>query len=518
MKAKLELSLCSDERINNLCDAIKQRFNQSTSRDPFRLFPFANESDFYITINKLAAITPYPTDKIRIALLTGESNILSILPEIRLHADLVLLNDVNTSMHLHTQFLLDCLSKSSSKGEFKQHYMEKKGAYYCNPLVGKVTDNVNLTINKLWSNLTFTDTGNKHILRSGERFDSARQALNQLAFSWASINFFDATGSQILQDILNSHNAVITLFNLTNLHHYAPRRNVAKTMLTPLVKNNLHSILLYSIGHYNFNSPLRLVSKVSTTSEFLQFLDQEVALLEKYLPPNIRAYEENYRSLVRFANGVLRAAALKENIPLYNLPKLIINSMEVSIDWQGLLNYPIDGIAITAQRKLLALFKKIMPWSHRQYLDDDAINASIHSRDSGLNQKVDLAALLYFVENQVSPALVATMITRANHFLLQIVRSEDSEFARTPVIVLKPCGKKAALQQVSYDEKKTLIAKYFGVLWDNHVLQLHELDAFIQNGERTFPTYRPGFFSRCNGARTVEAADSLMPYESAQLR
>jgi len=57
------------------------------SKGYFEFFAFSNEHDFDETIKAIDLHPPIKTDKLRVAMLIGESNFISLLPELAKHAD-----------------------------------------------------------------------------------------------------------------------------------------------------------------------------------------------------------------------------------------------------------------------------------------------------------------------------------------------------------------------------------------------------------------------------------------------
>ncbi len=112
------------------------RSNSKNHQVIYTFYPFHNEGDFDQTIDVIEKTEPTVINdkKVKVALLTGESNIISMLPAIEIHAHIVILNDVNERVHLHTKFMLNCFRESKTINEFNKNYMIN------NPVIDQYTN------------------------------------------------------------------------------------------------------------------------------------------------------------------------------------------------------------------------------------------------------------------------------------------------------------------------------------------------------------------------------------------
>lgn len=184
------------KQINDLCTDINHQTRSKPSS--FALYPHCNEKGWHTSLNKIAAAESYAVKVSRVALLVGESNLLSILPEVGLHADIILCNDINSDLNRYTQFLVQCLVQSSTRKDFEEHYKKHENGRYCNPLSDR------LNIDEQWENLTNNWIFEKHFLASDERFALCKEQLSKLKIVWHNANLFNTSDCLELSKILKN--------------------------------------------------------------------------------------------------------------------------------------------------------------------------------------------------------------------------------------------------------------------------------------------------------------------------
>lgn len=273
-------------RIKKFCDDIGM-----SSSSTFEFFPFSNEHKFDETIKKLEKYDPCKTDKLRIAVLVGESNFLSFLPALKKHADIVILDDINEKIHKHTEHLLSCLIKSDSIKEFLKNYEEnhplksetwKRKVIPKNRTLMKMYEWKEITVDELLEDLKNqkeVSCKDKHFLSSEEIFMQCKKAASELTFTHANINLLNQSECQSLAKTLAKHDAIVTVLNMTNLHDYDSRRQIPKTVTNLLhpaevksTNENKDSVILYSTGGVGIGSAL--TSQVTQGEQaYLKFID-----------------------------------------------------------------------------------------------------------------------------------------------------------------------------------------------------------------------------------------------------
>lgn len=95
---------------------------------PFAKVPhfLSNEMDVELGQRELEKLPARRTDDVvSVAILTGEAYVLSRLPELAKHVDVVLLADINPHLHAHTAFLVRTMKNASTRTEFQQAYLDE---------------------------------------------------------------------------------------------------------------------------------------------------------------------------------------------------------------------------------------------------------------------------------------------------------------------------------------------------------------------------------------------------------
>lgn len=172
-----------------------------------------------------------------VAIIHGESNILSSLPELSLHANVIIFNDINKNLHLFIKHLLNTLKVSEDRDDFL------KKLPINNPLndMGDF-DWVGEQISKDPAGL-----GDKHFLSSDERFSLCKEKVDQLTFGYTHINAFDEEQCKIFAKILDQYNTEVTLLNISNINHYDTNNQLQTTI--PILTNERNDCLvMYSSG------------------------------------------------------------------------------------------------------------------------------------------------------------------------------------------------------------------------------------------------------------------------------
>lgn len=104
-----------------LSQKLEERF-QNPASQWHKLYLFSNDSQVFSTLIKLEKTAPVETVKTRIGFVIGESYINSSLPELALHCDLIVMNDIDFRNSQHTQFLIETLRNSANRKDFYKQY------------------------------------------------------------------------------------------------------------------------------------------------------------------------------------------------------------------------------------------------------------------------------------------------------------------------------------------------------------------------------------------------------------
>lgn len=203
-----------DQELNLLADLQKifpidcnSRFNP--------LFLLSNESGFPDVLQQLRK-TPCPvsdSEKIRVAILFGESHFLSMMPELSQHADIVLMADIDHRVHYHTKKSIELFLSSNNIEEYLDKHQSvdwKEGGIFLlkkNAIV-KAKKEMNLC-------------DNDYYLASKERFDQCKKAASSLLIGNIQLDFYSLEKCKLFSDTLKEANAQLTICNLTNMHSYS---------------------------------------------------------------------------------------------------------------------------------------------------------------------------------------------------------------------------------------------------------------------------------------------------------
>lgn len=251
----------------NLTKQLMSRFPIDTSRPYFEVFPFSNEARYSYCLHELRyRYTPQPSHEIRVALLFGESRFLSLLPELSLHADVIIFADIEPKQHNHIKHLLSCMQKSTTIKEYINNYAIN------NPLENIEIDST-LSKSAIWpwyedENLSGTPytteilTNLLHIsgkqfsdffLNSEERYNQCKNAANKLSFAHIQLDLMNHIQCQELAQLLSNYHAKITFCNLSNIHDYDNSMERIKVSVPLLLTNSPDCLIMYATNSYQAN-------------------------------------------------------------------------------------------------------------------------------------------------------------------------------------------------------------------------------------------------------------------------
>lgn len=182
-------------------------------------------------------------NRIRAAMVVGESNLLSLAPALLNHADLVLCADIDPMVAEHLQYQINCIRESESIPEFKARYALFWEAH-------RETDK--WQIHSAHDFYSYVDSNMREhgFLFNADNYHSARHALSKLTVAHLNVNLFDRRRTSLLADLLKENHASISMLNLSNVDLYcAPermdeslkedRRFAYATALLPLLQDHL---------------------------------------------------------------------------------------------------------------------------------------------------------------------------------------------------------------------------------------------------------------------------------------
>jgi len=291
-------------------------------------FPFNNESEFVYKVSTIGKATVYDAKTPRVAMLTGESNIISILPEIIKHVDFIICNDIDKAVILHTRHMLACLSKANSCKEYltlysREHPLDKIKTI--KPPISK------LKIKDFVKNLKQSQksSGMLHFLSSEDRFLQCKKIAGNIRIVFTRLNLFDEQSCQIFSNIV-LQKAKFTVMGLSNLHDYD-----SKKVLNNILEKHFHLekdiLILYSTGGIHTGSTLTCHYSRSLKS-YQQHLRSErpplslstySRLKKSVVAANINFYDEK--------KGVLRQYIYSDSKAIKKI-KILQNEMNIIED------------------------------------------------------------------------------------------------------------------------------------------------------------------------------------------
>jgi hypothetical protein len=235
---------------NNLMASLKEYF-PIYEVDKFKLYAFSNENYYYNALSQLNNTPSIEASKTKIALLFGESRLLSILPEFAKHVNIIITADIEYNLHAHTKHLLRCLKNASSIKEFIELYKTN------NPVQDVSSWNIDVLLEGLNGEQANDSLREYHFLSSDYRFQQCKDALSKLAFVNINLNLLDKSECEKLSVILDKHSACLSICNFTNIHQYdsSPMHEYIKSTTEILLQNSPDCFFMYSTGpSYNLNT------------------------------------------------------------------------------------------------------------------------------------------------------------------------------------------------------------------------------------------------------------------------
>lgn len=239
------------QRIAAMRQSLEQTFpiNIQTDSNSFEFYPISNEAEYWRLIENLENIqAPRTTSQLRVGILFGESNFLSMLPSLTKLVDVVLLADVEPRMHQHTQHMLNLFKQTDSPEQFVAEY-SNSNAMDNVTLTGESTPGLKHLTERLFSkkSQTYASLKKYHFLHNQERYDACKQALDQLAVIQIKLDLTDMISCTQLANLLQIHQANFTLCNFTNIHHYV-EPNKLRLTTSALLQESSEYLVMYALG------------------------------------------------------------------------------------------------------------------------------------------------------------------------------------------------------------------------------------------------------------------------------
>lgn len=249
-KTQFKSSYTAKPLLEKVADSLKSSFPIDFSTRLFNLFPFCNEENYIEIIRKLEASPPLHPSKSSAAILFGESNFISLLPELSKHASLIILADIEPTLHLHTMHLLSCLEKSNSIEEFRELYAVNNPVYNEKIEFNDIEDRSTLRyvpwmFDSIVKNLIDYSLDRFHFLESNERFLLCKEASSRVIITNVCVDLFNVVHCFRLKTILEKNDLALSLCNFTNIHEYDSNKSLAVS-IPFLLNQSSNCFLMYS--------------------------------------------------------------------------------------------------------------------------------------------------------------------------------------------------------------------------------------------------------------------------------
>lgn len=199
-------------------------------------FLFSNEMNYYSILTELNAKKTTKNNQTKVALLFGESNLISMLPELSKHVDVIITADIDKLPLKNVQLLLECLKISESPNEFKINYIKN---------FKTIPDKSPQDYELLDSELRKMSLKDYFFLDNLPRFIECKKAAEKLIFAGIQLDLLDSERCDHLSNILAEQDATIALCNFTNIHEYGGKDDIKNSALY-LLKNSPDCLVMHS--------------------------------------------------------------------------------------------------------------------------------------------------------------------------------------------------------------------------------------------------------------------------------
>lgn len=248
-------------RVKNLQNSL-EAFNK-TLRPDYEKFLQGTVGRSYLFSNdqRMGEIVPVmrqfkmprlPDSSLRVAVLVGESNFISLLPELERHVDLVVLVDIDPLVLGNCEFMLDALLKLElNEGDNPLEAYLQSYLLPSNPVLeAKVPANAITVISDegrstsgkestfigadvlrllLGTKSNSASFGDPYFLHNETRFRACQQAAKNLKVATLNLDLFDTALNKKLVEILCANEAHVTVFNATNLFFHDAEKEIRTT-------------------------------------------------------------------------------------------------------------------------------------------------------------------------------------------------------------------------------------------------------------------------------------------------
>lgn len=217
------------------CNTTPANFDSIRANSASTPFIFANDTNMSMVIERLASDPIAKLDGIRVAVLIGESYFTSMLPELKRHADIIVFVDIDPAVEKHNKHLRESLLGSTNRDDFLRLYLSEIN----NPILSEKVSKANMISLNLMTNTSSKEPGHfaasdlqdfltnaerqlsRHFfLNSEARFNACRDAAKAMPCAFVNLDLFDQSAVNRVADIFKSFNAIVRIFNASNLYYH----------------------------------------------------------------------------------------------------------------------------------------------------------------------------------------------------------------------------------------------------------------------------------------------------------
>ncbi len=218
---------------------IKKHFPINKNKFLNDLFAFSNDCNYPSLISKLKRREIEISDKEKVGLLVGPSNLPSMLPELRQFGiNLILSADIDIRVHNHNLHILNCMKQSDTPENFIENY------FINNPIEGCKLPGIppglrspsnyyskkNL-LELLRQGEHVLNMGEYHFLSSLERYLLCKSSAEQIVIERLTLDLMNKESCLNLALVLQRNNAELAFCNFTNIHEYDTNKKLSSSLV-----------------------------------------------------------------------------------------------------------------------------------------------------------------------------------------------------------------------------------------------------------------------------------------------
>lgn len=319
----------SESKTHNIIHAIKNRFpcSYGSAEEKFTFYPFSNEIGFPKILQTLNACPVKKTGQVRVAILFGESNFLSMLPELSIHAELILLADIEPRLHKHNKILLEAFEKANDIKTFNDLYPAIYSKNFGNINAAITSDIQSRSVRELLDERK-KSLGEYHFLANQKRFEKCKEAYKKVLLQRIVFDLLSPKDCHHLAEILRQEHGVITVCNFTNIHNYDNEfsyQEDGEVVFHTQIEHIATTLLLNDSrdAFIIFSEPV-----LALQNKFSHGLDHflKTGLKEQMLRMAWHKENNTINHKIDLLNNCFRSLLKNYDIPVEKLPKIVFST------------------------------------------------------------------------------------------------------------------------------------------------------------------------------------------------